>query len=128
MELDRVKTAVQAGLNGLVPKIGKYKYALIVLLVGILLLYAGGGARDRPEQEQSVPDGTEQAAFDLAAFEDELESKLAQIAGVGRVELIHSVDSEHLLRAIDAQADRTARMKVRCLRCRMEATENSRCA
>nr|WP_297278842.1 stage III sporulation protein AG [uncultured Butyricicoccus sp.] len=92
MELDRVKTAVQAGLNGLVPKIGKYKYALIVLLVGILLLYAGGGARDRPEQEQSVPDGTEQAAFDLAAFEDELESKLAQIAGVGRVELMLSLE------------------------------------
>ena len=70
MELDRIKMQVREGLDRLLPRLSQYKYALIVLLVGILLLYAGGGARDRPELSQ--PSGTEEAGFDLDSFEQEL--------------------------------------------------------
>ena len=40
MELDRLKQQITAQLGRIVPSLVKYKYALIVLLVGILLLYA----------------------------------------------------------------------------------------
>lgn len=90
MELDRLKQQMGVQLGRIVPCIIKYKYALIVLLVGILLLYAGGGARDRPPTPQEQTE--EAAAFELTAFEERLESKLAQIAGVGRVELMLSLE------------------------------------
>ena len=90
MELDRLKTQMRAGLGRLLPRLSQYKYAIIVLLVGILLLYAGGGARDRPEQTE--PSGTEQAGFDLDSFEQELTDKLSRIAGIGRVELMLSLE------------------------------------
>ena len=75
MELDRIKMQVREGLGRLLPRLSQYKYALIVLLVGILLLYAGGGARDRPESNQ--PSGTEEAGFDLDSFEQTGESVYA---------------------------------------------------
>ena len=90
MELDRIKMQVREGLGRLLPRLSQYKYALIVLLVGILLLYAGGGARDRPESNQ--PSGTEEAGFDLDSFEQKLTDKLSKIAGIGRVELMLSLD------------------------------------
>lgn len=90
MELDRIKMQAREGLGRLLPRLSQYKYALIVLLVGILLLYAGGGARDRPESNQ--PSGTEKAGFDLDSFEQELTDKLSKIAGIGRVELMLSLE------------------------------------
>ena len=91
MELDRMKGQAGQAPAAFLPRLGKYKYALIVLLVGILLLYAGGGARDRPEDSPTPQDGAAQA-FDLAAFQAELEEKLGKIAGIGRVELMLSLD------------------------------------
>ena len=88
MELDRLKQYIQTQL---VPSIAKYKYALIILLVGILLLYAGGGARDKPEQSEPQLEGTEQA-FALESFENRLEKELSQIAGIGRVTLMLSLE------------------------------------
>ena len=90
MELDRIKMQVREGLGRLLPRLSQYKYALIVLLVGILLLYAGGGARDRPESNQ--PSGTEEAGFDLDSFEQKLTDKLRKIAGIGRVALMLSLE------------------------------------
>lgn len=89
MELDRLKQYIQTGQ--LMPSIAKYKYALIILLVGILLLYAGGGARDKPEQSEPQLEGTEQA-FALEPFEERLEKELSQIAGIGRVTLMLSLE------------------------------------
>lgn len=91
MELDRLKEQMQTQLGRFVPSLVKYKYALIILLVGIILLYAGGGARDKPEQSEQHMEGTEQA-FALDTFEERLESKLSQIAGIGRVELMLSLE------------------------------------
>lgn len=91
MELDRLKQYIQTQLGQLVPSIAKYKYALIILLVGILLLYAGGGARDKPEQSEPQLEGTEQA-FALESFENRLEKELSQIAGIGRVTLMLSLE------------------------------------
>ena len=91
MELDRLKQHIWTRLEPFVPRIARYKYALIILLVGILLLYAGGGARDKPEQSEPRMEGTEQA-FALDSFEMRLEKKLSQIAGIGRVTLMLSLE------------------------------------
>lgn len=91
MELDRLKQHIRTRLEPFVPRIARYKYALIILLVGILLLYAGGGARDKPEQSEPRMEGTEQA-FALDSFEMRLEKKLSQIAGIGRVTLMLSLE------------------------------------
>lgn len=91
MELDRLKQHIRTRLGPFVPRIAQYKYALIILLVGILLLYAGGGARDKPEQSEPRMEGTEQA-FALDSFEMRLEKKLSQIAGIGRVTLMLSLE------------------------------------
>lgn len=89
MELDRLKQQIETRLARVLPGFVKYKYALIILLVGIVLLYAGGGARDTPKEEQD--EGVEEA-FVLTEFEERLEDKLAQIAGIGRVELMLSLE------------------------------------
>ena len=91
MELDRLKQHIRTRLEPFVPRIARYKSALIILLVGILLLYAGGGARDKPEQSEPRMEGTEQA-FALDSFEMRLEKKLSQIAGIGRVTLMLSLE------------------------------------
>lgn len=91
MELDRLKQHIRTRLEPFVPRIARYKYALIILLVGILLLYVGGGARDKPEQSEPRMEGTEQA-FALDSFEMRLEKKLSQIAGIGRVTLMLSLE------------------------------------
>lgn len=91
MELDRLKQHIRTRLEPFVPRIARYKYALIILLVGILLLYAGGGARDKPEQSEPRMEGTEQA-FALDSFEMRLEKKLSQIEGIGRVTLMLSLE------------------------------------
>lgn len=91
MELDRLKQQIGTQFARLLPTLIKYKYALIILLVGILFLYAGGGARDKPEKSPQQMEGTEEA-FALDTFEERLEDKLAQIAGIGRVELMLSLE------------------------------------
>ena len=131
MELDQIKMQVREGLGRLLPRLSQYKYALIVLLVGILLLYAGGGARDRPESNQ--PSGTEKAGFDLDSFEQELTDKLSKIAGIGRVELMLSLEQtgESVYASISGSrkaAARAVRMRVPCQRSRMAVTGNSLCA
>ena len=91
MELDRLKQQIGIQFARVLPSLIKYKYVLIILLVGILFLYAGGGERDKPEPSPRQTEGVEEA-FVLATFEERLEGKLAQIAGIGRVELMLSLE------------------------------------
>lgn len=79
-----------AAQQKIVPLAVKYRAVLIVLLAGVLLLASGG----RSAKEETVASDTSAgpAAFDLAAFEQALCDKLAAVDGVGRVELMLSLE------------------------------------
>jgi stage III sporulation protein AG len=71
----------------------KYRYALIVLLVGVLLMALGGTkGENAPAEDEGVAPVAE-AGFDLSAFEAQLEESLSLIAGAGEVRLMLSLDS-----------------------------------
>ena len=79
----------------LLPLARRYRALLVVLLAGVLLLasggiFAGGRAQDAAETD-TAPAAGEQG-FSLSAFEEELNEKLAAIEGVGRVELMLSLE------------------------------------
>lgn len=84
------KAWLGAAQQKVVPLAVKYRAVLIVLLAGVLLLASGGrGAKE----EAVVSDvSAEPSAFDLAAFEQALCDKLAAVDGVGRVELMLSLE------------------------------------
>ncbi|MCI8915809.1 MAG: stage III sporulation protein AG [Oscillospiraceae bacterium] len=67
----------------------KYKYVLLVLAVGVLLLLWPGG---REEPAQSGASGQEEQ-FDLAALEEKLSQTLSQVEGAGRVTVTLTVKS-----------------------------------
>ncbi|MFQ7242051.1 MAG: hypothetical protein ACLRO1_06655, partial [Agathobaculum sp.] len=77
------------------PLVRKYRALLIVLLAGVLLLASGGLFGGRQQLETSAePDAApvSEGGFSLTAFEEDLNAKLAAIEGVGRVELMLSLD------------------------------------
>ena len=84
------KTWLGAAQQKIVPLAVKYRAVLIVLLAGVLLLASGGHGG----KEEAVASDTsaEPSAFDLAAFEQTLCDKLAAVDGVGRVELMLSLE------------------------------------
>ena len=67
----------------------KYRYVVIVLLAGILLLCVGG------RETESAPEGAQegQAVFDLETFERDAAARLARIDGVGKLELMLTLES-----------------------------------
>lgn len=74
----------------IVPLAVKYRAVLIVLLAGVLLLASGG--RGAKEETVSPDVSTQPSSFDLTAFEQNLCDKLAAVDGVGRVELMLSLE------------------------------------
>ncbi|MCI8539283.1 MAG: stage III sporulation protein AG [Oscillospiraceae bacterium] len=64
--------------------LGKYKYAVIVVLAGVLLLLLPAGTK---EQEEPAPAGPA-AEFDLDALERRMEEALSQIKGAGEVTVV----------------------------------------
>src|SRR5699024_9849349 len=98
----------------LLPLARRYRALLVVLLAGILLLasggiFAGGRAQDAAETD-TAPAAGEQG-FSLSAFEEELNEKLAAIEGVGRVELMLSLEqTEEAVYAVNTrQTDSASR-------------------
>ena len=67
----------------------KYKYVLLVLAVGVLLLLWPAG---KEEPAQSGASGQEEQ-FDLAALEEKLSQTLSQVEGAGRVTVTLTVKS-----------------------------------
>ena len=79
----------------ILPLVRKYRALLIVLLAGVLLLASGGLFGGRQQLETSAePDAApvSEEGFSLTAFEEDLNAKLVAIEGVGRVELMLSLD------------------------------------
>lgn len=64
---------------------GRYKYALLVVLLGMVLLLVPGG-----EQSRSAPKGEKETVdqFDLRAMEEKLEHALSRIQGAGEVTVV----------------------------------------
>ena len=95
----------------LLPLVRKYRALLIVLLAGVLLLASGGmfrGGQERTISETSVEEPAEEG-FSLAAFEEDLKQKLAAIDGVGRVELMLSLDqTEEAVYAVNTRQSESA--------------------
>lgn len=67
----------------------KYRYVVIVLLAGILLLCMGG--RETKPQPECSQEG--QAVFDLETFEQDAAARLSRIDGVGKLELMLTLES-----------------------------------
>ena len=79
----------------LLPLARRYRALLVVLLAGILLLASGGifaGGRTQDAAETDTAPAAGEQGFSLSAFEEELNEKLAAIEGVGRVELMLSLE------------------------------------
>lgn len=78
-------------VKALAAKLGKNKYVLLVLLLGLVLLLlptGGSGETERAgESESTWP------AFSLEEEEARLQTLLAQIQGAGKVEVILSLQS-----------------------------------
>lgn len=68
----------------------KYKYFVIVLSVGIVLMLCTFPESSQTTEEQT---GHSTQEFDLAEFQEELCSSLSAIDGVGRVQVMLSLES-----------------------------------
>lgn len=68
----------------------KYKYVLLVLAAGLILLLWPSGEREKPALESA---GGEAEEFDLAALEEKLSQVLSQVEGAGKVTVALTVRS-----------------------------------
>lgn len=84
------KARLAAARGMLVPLAVKYRAVLIVLLAGVLLLASAGHGGDT--DVRSTAQTQDAADFDLVAFEQLLCDRLAAVDGVGRVELMLSLE------------------------------------
>lgn len=80
----------------------KYKYLLIVVLAGVLLLLPGGNRT----QAQQDTEAAELPVFELAEFERRLEAALSKISGAGKVSVVLTLkESGQQIYAQDIHAD-----------------------
>lgn len=68
----------------------KYKYVLIILAAGLILLLWPTGEKEKPA-ESADPSAPEE--FDLAALEEKLSQTLSQVEGAGKVTVALTVKS-----------------------------------
>lgn len=68
----------------------KYKYVLLVILAGVILLLWPAGEKEQPRE--SAGSGTAED-FDLAALEKKLSQALSQVEGAGKVTVTLTVKS-----------------------------------
>lgn len=68
----------------------KYKYVLIILAAGLILLLWPTGEKEKPA-ENADPSAPEE--FDLAALEEKLSQTLSQVEGAGKVTVALTVKS-----------------------------------
>lgn len=69
--------------------LAKYRYVAVVLAAGVLLLTLGGGGKE----EKTAAAVQQGPGFDLESFERAAAQQLSRIEGVGRLELMLTLDS-----------------------------------
>ena len=82
----------------------KYKFVLLVVLVGIILMLlpVSSQTKETEENKSQIP----QESFDLAAMEQRMEEVLGKIDGVGKLRLMLTLQSgTRLTLAEDTQRD-----------------------
>lgn len=78
----------------LIEAVKKYRYALLVLGVGVLLmLLPTGKERERNTSTSALSDTSSWAEYDLAGLEKRLSEVLSTIKGVGRAEIVLTVEA-----------------------------------
>ena len=70
----------------------KYRYVLIVMAAGAVLLLLPSGRAERAGQEEAAAAGTEEC-FELEDFEEKLSRTLSQVDGAGETRVVLTVDS-----------------------------------
>ena len=73
-------------------KLKKYCCPALVLALGLLFLLAPTGGRGQAAAEE--PQTTDSQSFDLAAFTQEAQALLSQVAGAGEVRLLLTLDTD----------------------------------
>ena len=100
-EVNKLQWRWPAENAGLKELLGRYKYILLIVLAGAVLLLIPGG------QVDGEPGGTsyqKQEEFDLEAMETKLERALSQIQGAGEVTVVLTLkESAHQVLARDTQ-------------------------
>lgn len=96
-----------------VPSIQKYRYVVIILLAGLLLMLVGT-PRDAPDVDVQKRTDTQQVqGFDTAAFQEDLSDKLSLINGAGQVSLLLSMeDTEEVIYASNTKQTSTGENNV----------------
>ncbi|MGN1014876.1 MAG: hypothetical protein ACI4PM_05915 [Butyricicoccus sp.] len=74
-----------------VGRLEKYKYFLVIIAVGVLLMVVS--VPDSTEQSSAESDSAASESFDLNQFEQQICDSLAAMDGVGRVEVMLSLES-----------------------------------
>lgn len=70
----------------------KYRYVLLILLVGVaLLLWPSGGGKGETETAPAVSGGAVQEDFSVSALEEKLSDALSRIRGAGDVTVMLTV-------------------------------------
>ncbi len=85
MELEAVKKR----LTGLGKRLGTYKYVLLVIVAGTLLLLWP----EHTAEESTATAAQQEESFSVAAVEEQLEEILSQIEGAGQVSVMLTVKS-----------------------------------
>lgn len=71
--------------------LGRFKYVLLVIAVGVLLLLLPGSGESKENREQVS--ANEEEDFSVEALEEKLESTLSEIDGAGEVRVMLTVES-----------------------------------
>lgn len=97
------KVKIREWMTNAGPLVQKYRYALIILLAGVFILYVGA-PRDEPAAETKAQTAAQTSDFDLDSFEQDLQQKLTLIEGAGPVELMLTMeDTEEIVYASDTR-------------------------
>lgn len=88
MEADRHSPGILKKLQPALGRIGKYKYALIVLLAGVFLMLLPS----RQERTTAAEPSAGAPASEISEMQDALAKLLSKIDGAGRVEVLLSLE------------------------------------
>lgn len=91
-------------ITALLQKLGRYRYAAAVVLLGVILMLLPGGEKSAEKEERAQGD------FDRLALQSEMEEILSGIEGVGKLHLMLTVaGGEEKELAQDASREQTQR-------------------
>ena len=107
MEADRHSPGILKKLQPALGRIGKYKYALIVLLAGVFLMLLPSRQERTPAAEPSAG----APASEISEMQDALAKLLSKIDGAGRGEVLAIVQAVSRLTGLGSDKISVIKMK-----------------